>query len=160
MNDYEELKVSLTTSKFSPYSIDVDQTQQEHQSFVDLNIPVCVSEYYLEIYSSSRKELIEHIASIAAKEVMKEVFIDVLKKSIFVGVDHNNENTGVIIYNVLNQNKYEAEFFKRWQETKHLMVEHQVLDLSKRSLFAIKGLWIKDHWDRLEIFPSSRITIA
>lgn len=154
----DNIKVSLTTSKFSPYRVDTQQTEQEYQSFVELNIPVCVSEYLLQV-DMQNKEYAEHIVSNLAKEMAKEVYVDSSNKCVFIGEDHNKEITGIVVYSVFNLNKYEIEFFKRWDETKTMLFEHQVKDFNNQEIFILKGLWLKDKWKYLEILPSSRIHI-
>jgi hypothetical protein len=142
MSDFDDIKVSLTTSKFSPYSIDSNETPQQHQHFV-----------------SGNSEYAEHVTSSIAKEMTKEVYVDSSRNYIFVGEDHNIEQTGIVVYSPLNLNGYETEFFKRWNEIKTLMFEYQVFGVDKKDIFIIKGLWIQDHWKFLDVFPSSRIHI-
>jgi hypothetical protein len=150
----EDIRASLTTSKFSLYSIDVGFN---HTAFVKMNLPICVAESHL---ISLYNEKIEHDASIMAKEMVKEIFVDSSKKYFFIGEDHNNEMTALICYSVEHNGLYEQEFFKRWDEIRSLLFEFQVFGKNGEDIFVIKGLWLKDKWHFLDVFPSSKLHIA
>jgi hypothetical protein len=152
----DDIRVSLTTSKFCQK---IDGQEDDQNIFVKMNIPVCVSESFLGIISTD-VEFLEHLHSQIAKKIAKEVFVDLSKNYVFIGEDHNNETTGLIIYTAEKMNVYEIEFFKRWEKTHCLMLEYQVFDANKKALFVVKGFWDKHFWRHLEIFPSTKIEIA
>ena len=154
----DNIKVCLTASTYSPCLVDPDQSQGEYDALVSANIPVCVVVANLSVKGSDI-EKVEHMLSVTAKNMAKTVFVDSAKNHVFIGIDPTDEMTGLVTYTTEKRNRYEDEFFKRWDKIKALIFEFQTVSIDKQDVFTIKGLWIQEHWHSLEICPSSKIHV-
>ena len=174
-----DIRVALTTSAHLVLGPMPEQFRQ-------LNLPICCAEIGLGMfgYSESEKEKEELVVGQLCKEMAKEVFIDIEKKWVFIGVDHNDNETGLIDYTEQNNGECAKDFFTFWEKTHTLMLEfrafnalpmifeNKIMDPQMGSgktfsplpnisdLFCIKGIWLINHWHSLEILPSSKITIV
>jgi len=146
----ETINVTLSTSNYSVNNFFENLTE------VCTEVCVCVAEQYLEI-SGCQKEMLEHIFSQQILKLAKNVTIDATNNSIFIG--DIKKNIAILLYQE-NQplQKYSKSFFECWEKNKVMLFEYQVISL-KECIFAIRGLWINDKWQKLEVLPFSKITV-
>jgi hypothetical protein len=150
----DDIQVILSVSKNSVEILD----QENSTLFKVLNIPVCVSEFCLNIEGEGSERLRQRF-SIICRDMAKIVFVDSTKRYVFIGREPEDENTALISYYVKTSGGFEEQFFRRWEETRMLLLEFQVFDRSRRDLFALKGVWLKEEWHSLEVVAISRIEV-
>jgi hypothetical protein len=154
----DDLRVSLTTSKFSRPS--EEQDLKDHNEFVALNLPICVTENYLGmVITPLMREKVELVIAESLKKMAKTIYVDAAKNYIFVGEDPEIEETGLIVYSVANPGNYEKEFFRRFQEVHSLLMEYQVLDQENKHIVSLKSMWVKSKWQFLDWIPIAKLSI-
>lgn len=154
-----DITVYLTTSKYAVLS-DLDDASFE--TFKALDIPVCVSSFCMLMFNSTPHELeiFENQWSKIAQDMAKIVVIDSKKLSLYIGEEPKNENGALIEYCEEEPGDYAKNFFRRWEETKQMMLEFNIKGNNDETLFCLKGLWVNSEWKSLNVEGTSRISIV
>ena len=158
MNDAgTDISVALTATRF----IAASTFEDDHQRMLwKGNIPICVAEMGLLMFGMGPdQEAFEHRYSMVCKEMAKKVAVDVHAKTLFIGEDPSDENTGLVVYTEQRDTDYTREFFKRWSETRMMVFQYHLKGLNG-PIFSLGGLWDKDGWTTLEIGHRGTFHIA
>ena len=150
------ITVSLTSTKYASKVVDGNIDQ-----LIKFDVPVCSSIMGLGMFGfKAEKEKYEHIWSEMCLKMAKYVYVDSINHSVYIGDDkEHSENTGLIEYTTEKVNEYEISFFKRWEIIKSLIFEHTIVDLENKPIFCLKGLWVIDKWDKLDICTENTISV-
>ena len=149
------INVALSTSKYC-LSIGSDEYQK-------LDIPICVASQGILMYggNNSENEAIEHQLCETTLSMAKMVSIDTEKRTVFIGVDPADLETALVDYEEPNASETALSFFKRWKELDGIMLfEFQVIGNTGNFRYAIRGLWVRDHWDFIKALPSGQTHIV
>ena len=141
-----DIHVALTTTGHTV--VMQDASEEFLKVTKDADIPVCVANIGLGMFGFGiNAEQFELRWAQICIEMAKTVQIDTKKKTVFVGKDPTDTDTGLVEYTELGQNNICADdFFRRWNETHTMVFEFSAFNLNGESRFAIKGLWMRDHW--------------
>lgn len=104
------------------------------------------------------KEKEEHRLSLLCKEMAKTVAIS--KPDVFIGEDPKDLNSALVEYREEKQTPITESFFTQWEQYKLMLMEFQLVDLQGNPIFVLRGLWDKDHWQGLDIYPEANITVV
>jgi len=150
------IDVYLTTSKWA-HPINIESIQ-----LIQMDIPVCTASIAMLSFGNPfGNEEIEHRWAETCKEMAKLVIVNDIKKSIYIGDDPNaTDGTGLVEYQCEGPTQFNTHFFERWNQIKTLMFEFSVYGNDRQTSFCLKGLWLKDHWHRLEILGSSKVEVV
>jgi hypothetical protein len=86
--------------------------------------------------------------------------IDSKKLSLYIGEEPKSEDGALIEYCEEEPGDYAKDFFKRWEETKQMMLEFNIKGNKDETLFCLKGLWGNNEWKSLTVEGTSRISIV
>jgi len=138
-----EISVALTSTRF------LIATEYEFPDEIRYgNIPVCIAEMGIHSFGGPDEQF-EHIISQSCLSMAKTIKINPENKSVFVGLNPDDENTGLVVYQEQGNSDCAKEFFSRWKETKTMIFEFGVA--GKAMSFAINGLWKDDGWQSIEV---------
>lgn len=153
-----DINVALTTTG---HTVAVQDASEFLKVTKDADIPVCVANIGLGMFGFGiNAEQFELRWAQICIEMAKTVQVDVEKKTVFVGEDPTDTNTGLVEYTELGQGLCASDFFRRWNETHTMVFEFSALNLKGDPLFAIKGIWMQDHWhDELTILSGETLHI-
>jgi hypothetical protein len=104
-------------------------------------------------------EIFEHQWSEIAKDMAKIVVINSEKCTLYIGEEPENENGALIQYGEKEPGEHAKNFFKRWEETKQMMLEFNIIGHKNETLFCLKGLWSDNEWKFLNVVGTSKISI-
>lgn len=153
-----DIDVYLTTSKYAVLS---DLDSESFEAFKMLDVPVCVSTFCMLMFNSTPRELekFEHRWAQISKDMAKTVIINSEKCTLYIGEEPENENGALIQYCEKEPGEHAKNFFKRWEETKQMMLEFNINGHKNETLFCLKGLWANNEWKSLDIQGTSKISI-
>lgn len=148
------IDVYLTTSKW---------TQILNVNDIDIvNIPICVAKIGMLLFGFNphEKEESDHKWSDVCRIMAQYVVVDTIKRSIYIG-EHKDAipDTGLVEFQSQSKSEYANHFFKRWIETKTLLFEFTVIDITQQPSFCLRGLWLNDSWQSLHVVPTNNLTI-
>jgi hypothetical protein len=145
--DLDNLEVRLSTSKYILAGNNLNQMKQ-------LDIPILYAKMGLAIYPIN-DQAIFHLANLCQAMAALVIIVD---KQIFIGDDPSSDQGCLISYKENTVNKKAEAFFKRFEETKIIRMDFEVIDLlAEKPLFCLSGLWNNDKWDKLKICDSSNL---
>lgn len=150
------IDVYLTTTKWTHV-----QTSED-VSIVAFDIPVCVTKIAMLMFGGNahENEEFEHQWSNSCKKMAKTVVVKPDKKSVYIGDDLNaTAETGLVEYTSQLDGEYSSHFFERWIQTKSMLFEFIVIGKSSNPIFCLKGLWLHDHWQFLDVVPSNKLYV-
>lgn|GEM_PF-4358568 len=154
------ISVALSTTKF--ISVPKSDTGGDvlRRRMIENNIPTCISQLGLGLFGfGADKEWFEHISAQSCLSMVKTVSIDPKLRTVFIGVDPSNEETGLVIYQEMRDSDYVKEFFLRWEQTKMLLFEHHCIGFDGKPIFVLRGFWDTNHWESVNIFPFKSIDV-
>lgn len=151
------IDVYLTTTKWTHIS------KIEDIDIANMDVPVCVAKMGMGMFGFNLhdKEESEHKWSDVCKIMAQHVVVDVVNRSIYIGeYEHFIPNAALVEFQSQSKSAYSDNFFKRWTETKTLLFEFTVIDLSSQQpSFCLRGLWINNSWQSLNVVPTNNLTI-
>jgi hypothetical protein len=150
-----EIDVYLTTTKWT-------QVQKMNDiQIATMDVPVCVAKIVMLMFGFNfhEKEESEHKWSDVCKLMAQYVIIDPTKRFLYIGDDKNAKSGTALVEFQSPVSEYSTHFFKRWVETKSLLFEFTVMDANQQSLFCIRGLWVNNSWQTLDVVPTNNLTI-
>lgn len=153
-----DITVYLSTTK---WTVATDSSNPE--ILIKLDIPVCCSAMMIGSFgfTSHENETTEHYWSNVMLDMAKFVHIDTQNKTVYIGNDQNRSpESSLIEYAESSLGEYSKHFFERWEQIQTLLFEFTIFDIKNKPRFSLKGIWLKDHWEKLEIFPANHIEIA
>lgn len=127
---------------------------------INEDTPVCVVFQSLLMFGGLNNEHLEHQFCEIARKMARVVSVDPDKKTVFVGVDADDEESGLVVYQELNENNdFARSFFEQWRVLKKMLFEFQVFGNNKDCRYVIRGLWVEDHWESLDSIPFPKTII-
>jgi hypothetical protein len=123
------------------------------------NIPVCSAIHVLDIPVNLPVSALIGIRQVLL-EGLKQVDINSDLRSIFVGVDKNNESTASVLYTALQDAPHANAFFDRWDELHAVLFEYSIKSRHNTLIACAQGFWANGSWIKLDIVPKPIITIV
>jgi len=143
--EMSNVTVALTTTRHI-----VDQEESD-ADIVRQNIPICVAAMSVGLIGD-----VEHMEMATSQALLgscKVVHVDSGRRSIFIGEDPDQPESGILEYTEERpDNQMAADFFTRWDVTHQMVLEFQVWNYSieeRKSTdirFALMGYWAADRW--------------
>lgn len=149
------IRVALTTTKYVANSMVPEEKLKRD------NIPVCVAECGMAVFAGPDKEYMEHVIAQGCKKMAKTVSIDSRNRTVFIGEDPRDLQSALVEYKEEGTSDYCKSFFERWDDLNVLVFIFQNTDVSSNSCaFCLRGIWVNNHWESLDVFTSSNIHIV
>lgn len=149
------INVALSTTK---HILAIDKGSPDDVQ--KMNTPVCSANIYIGLmgYGPQLEREEARLAELC-KRMAKQVFIDPVKKYLFVGEDPRILETGLVEYTEKESHQYATDFFEQWEKYHAMLFEFVVLDMDGKTRFALKGLWWENKWFKLEINTKPSVKI-
>ncbi len=151
------IDVYLTTTKW------IHLQRIEDARIAALDIPVCAANIAMLMFGGNahENEEFEHQWSNMCKDMAKVVVVKPEKRFVYIGDNVNaTEETGLVEYTSEINSEYTNHFFERWIQVKSMLFEFTVIGRSTEAIFCLKGLWVHDHWQFLEVIPSNKLKVV
>lgn len=156
----DDIRVALSTTSHT--LITEHGNNRFELDMVILDLPICVSEYYIKI-DQITPGLTNEIA-IALMSGIGKVFIDPDARYLFIGGNPNDETTGLVIYEEIQNDHRATQFFSRWKETGQMQLEYVVYGINATNekigvVACISGLWTGNNWMNLRNLSKPMFTV-
>ncbi len=146
----DRISVALTCSRMLNFE---NNSKEEVEPFLRLDLPIVSVKAPLALFGNIEYE--EHKLSKMIIEMAQKVHIDVEKKYVEIGgLKGLYGNMNLVEYTQNNENELSEVFFGRWLECQSIIFEFSILNFNDDNLFTIRGLWLVDHWDFIDVFTS------
>lgn len=156
MDPIADLLVSLTTSGYIHMTEDGDPNLEIELFTKDL--PVCSAIHVMDIPPNLPARNLTGLSQVVLTG-LKQVDINSNLRSVFVGVDKNDESTAAVQYTPVQDTPYVKAFFDRWDETHAMIFEYSIRNRYDTLIVCIQGFWAKDSWVKLGIVEKPLIEV-
>lgn len=145
-NISDDIKVSLSSTKFVKES---DLSEALETRFWKENLPVCSAEYTISVLLHNPEKFQEDVSKNLTSFV-KTLFIDTENKIVLIGQNPLEIlDNRLVEYKISKEpNKFEKEFFHRWNELQTLFFEYSIYNNFKL-ITSIVGYWKDNEWKRV-----------
>ena len=146
------LKLILPPHEMNPI---IENKKEEFTDLMSINFPVCLAKQQIEIISGDPNLAVECLTE-PIKDLAEIVAIDHRMRTVYVGKNNPNYDSGLIIYSDDRPLNIVRNFFQRWRETEELFLEYQILN-DDNFLFCLRGYWLRTKWESLDTYTTTAI---
>jgi hypothetical protein len=148
------ISVSLSSTKHTLAGTSPDLINSLHQCV----FPVCVAEMGLGLFGFNERD--ELGISTLCKNMAKTVYVDSEKQYVFIGENPQIPESALVEYTEQIKTTFTESFFCQWNSTHCMIFEFNCIGTKGTSVFCLRGIWVNDKWQFMDIEASPNITVV